>query len=74
MTQLRHFVVYYDPRDYPSKYVVRGWSVTECSIVPDPEPIIVTDSLTAARNAVPMGLIMLPRFSNDSPAIVEVWM
>jgi hypothetical protein len=70
---LRIWTIYRNPTDYPTKYVVRGASVTR-TIVHDPEPTAVVDSLSEARAAVPSGLVCMPRQIADDPVIVECWL
>lgn len=64
------YCVYYDIRDYPKKYVVRRFAT---GFGPDKTPVVVSDSLAAARAAVPNGMVCLTRHSSDDPAIVETW-
>lgn len=68
--ELAIYVVYCSPSDYPGKYVVRRW-VGERA---DPRPLAVTDDLDAAREALPDGLICLPRRTDDDWTIVETWL
>lgn len=67
------YTVYKHPRDYPSKYVIRQWFVDASGA--HPATAYVCDSLDEARSLVePMGLIAMPRFPNDDPSILEVWL
>ena len=70
---LRSFTVYYDPADYPGKYVVRGERIYPGLCVKDPEPAYVGDSLADARDVIPLTMTPLPRMTGDPPPIVEVW-
>ena len=63
------FVVYFNPQDFPGKYVVRRHVGTR----PDAEPLIVCDSLHQARSAIPADT-RLDRSPDDDPVIVEVWL
>lgn len=72
------FVIYYDPTDYPGKYVLRRWRISATvagppKIEPDPEPMAVVNTLEQVRAAVPIGTVLISRDQNDDPAIVEVW-
>ncbi len=62
------FTIYYNPTDYPGKYVARRFNPG-----PDPEPLAV-GSLEEVRAAVPKGLVFMPRFPLDDPCIVETWL
>jgi hypothetical protein len=63
------WVIYDHPLDYPHHFVVRRW----LNDVPDRECGLF-DSLREARLHVPRGLARLPRWENDDPKIVEVWL
>ena len=69
------YTIYHDPRDFPGKYVVRGWSILEGKADPVPDSIAhaIADDLAGTRAALPAGLVCLPRHPIDDPAIVEVW-
>ncbi|HEY7234541.1 MAG TPA: hypothetical protein VH539_10355 [Gemmatimonadaceae bacterium] len=68
------WVVYQSPRDYPGRWVVRRQRARrDGTVVPDPKPLIVCDSLDVARSVLPRGLFRLPRFEQDEPQIVEAW-
>lgn len=66
------YTVYKSPRDYPGKFVIRQFYVDASGA----RPCVgyVCDTLDEARSLVePFGLICMPRFPNDEPQIVEVW-
>jgi hypothetical protein len=68
---LEIFTVYFDPSDFPGMYVVRR-HVT--GVGPDAEPLIVTDTLQIARNAIPAYLVPMDRHPQDDPCILETWL
>ena len=70
---LRMWTIYESPRDYPGRFVVRGWTVQR-EPVPDELPTAVVDTLAAARRHVPVGLFRLDRDPDDDPTIVETWL
>jgi hypothetical protein len=67
-------VVYFNPSDYPGRYVVRvqrpgpGGAIQE-----EAEPRAVVDTLEEARKMLPWYLTNLGRYPDDDPVIVEVW-
>lgn len=69
-------VIYHDPSDYPGMYVVRQHHATSSGPPTiDVEPLAVTDTLEAAREAVPpQQSWRTDRFPEDDPTIVETWM
>ena len=67
------FVVYFNPQDFPGKYVVRRHVVGRGTVTIDAEPLIVCDSLHQARSAIPADT-RLDRNPDDDPVIVEVWL
>lgn len=58
--------VYYNPSDYPNKYVVRILNFPT-------DEIYVEDSLEAIRKHIPLDLYRQPRVQNDDPVIIENW-
>jgi len=78
MDALTTYAVYFNPSDYPEKYVVRGYVVSK--EFPDGNPIIVpemvVDSLQECREEMILkrGLYHLNRNPDDDPCIVEVYL
>jgi hypothetical protein len=70
---LTMWTIYENPKDYPGKWVVRAHRVGAGIVMPHTE-CVVTESLEAARRAVPIGLIRLDRTPKDDPVIVEIWL
>lgn len=71
------FTVYENPRDYPGKFVVRRSFVGggSAKALPDPDPLIVADSLEAARGAIPRSTVTRwDRHPEDEPQIIEAWL
>lgn len=62
------WIIFYNPSDYPGKYVTQKWHITVA------EDAVVTDTLDQARAGVPPNLYKLPRFDKDEPVVVEVWL
>jgi hypothetical protein len=74
--ELFQWTVYVRPKDYPDKFVARRWVIAggeSCVFWPTTE-VIVAETLDQVRAALPRGLYCLPRFLNDDPAILEVWL
>jgi hypothetical protein len=71
--ELHMWVIYWNPSDYPHRYVVRRWSVAAGSASGDDEPVAVVETLDEARRSVPLGLVHLGRSQADQRQIVEVW-
>ncbi len=67
-----HWCIYYNPTDFPGKYVVRPWVITAKGPKADMR-CAVRDSLAAARECVPRGLFCMLPSENDDPVIVETW-
>ena len=70
--ELIQWVIYFDPSDYPGKYVARKWIVASGRIAAT-QVSYMSDSLEDARRHIPDGMFNLGRFANDDPKIVEVW-
>jgi len=70
---MEQYCIYWDPADYPQKYVVRRWAIgKDCNPVPDQECKVFA-GLSEARNAIPGGFARIGRDENDDKSIVEVW-
>ena len=69
------YTVYFNPSDYPGKYVVRGYEID--GINPDGKPLEceVYETLNQAREPLSkLGLYLLDRHMYDDACIVEVWL
>lgn len=69
------WTVYDHPRDFPQEFVARRHYIVRG----DDQPRASQDYVTAAsleelRKKLPLGLYCLPRFADDDPTIVEVWL
>ena len=72
------WVIYDHPRDYPDNFVVRLWEIkpdgfSEMCVKPSLNNFHLVKTLDEARQLIPVGLHAIPRFANDDPVIVEVW-
>ncbi len=75
MWAMEMFTVYWNPKDYPNKFVVRRWLVSDKEPEPVPmELVAVASTLEEIRSKIPGSLHCLRRFKEDDPAIVEVWL
>jgi hypothetical protein len=70
MSELAIYIIYEHPQDYPGKLVVRRWLGLE----PDKEPLLVTEDLGQARQAIPDYCVPIAPFPEDAPAIKEIWL
>lgn len=72
---LRMWTVYDHPKDFPDYFVARLYEV-DGSGVRATESVIQAKNLDTLREMLlcDMHLTCLPRFANDDPAIVEVWL
>lgn len=71
---LTQYVIYERPRDFPNHWVVLAWDIVRGQLEPTPHgDVVLADSLEAARDSVPPGLIRLGRNPSDEQTIVEVW-
>lgn len=70
------YVIYWSPKDYPDKFVVREWATARADgrIARALFPMAVVDTLEQARAALPDGLVNCRRDEDDDPAILEVWL
>lgn len=69
---LQVFCVYFNPSDYPKKYVVRRW----LGMDPDREPVVIADTLEEAREKLKkLNPYIDRRFfhPDDDAVILETW-
>jgi len=78
--RMRIYTVYLKPLDYPSAWVLRGYTVTKDGAVPDDHPSAVLlargepeRELETIREEIPRGMTLIPRHDEDDPTIVESW-
>ena len=72
-TLLSMWVVTFNPADFPGKYVIRRNDIGRGAVLATDE-FHVSDTLDEVREKVPAGCVMLPRYQQDDPVIVEVWL
>lgn len=70
---LRMVVIYDRPRDLPTGFVVRVWTISRGMVVPGRLLGADLPTLEAARALVPAGLVNIGREPGDDAKIVEVW-
>ncbi len=63
------FTVYWNPSDFPGKYVVRRFVGEK----PDPQPLAV-GTLEEVRGVIPAWMTCLARNPGDDPCILETWL
>lgn len=68
------WVIYWNPKDFRDRYVVRRWLVVASGPIPDEEPTAVVETLDEARRSIPEGLVRLDRSPADERQILEVWL
>ena len=73
-SDLRMFVVYEKPKDYPDEYVIREHIVTRDGRQLA-NAVLYGRGMTLAyvRTLLPNGLRNIGRFHDDDPVIMEVW-
>lgn len=69
---VRTYTIYFDPEDFPGKYVVRGWTSYMNHSDGDKECEVV-GSLEEAREKIPAGMVWQARHPSDARAVVEAW-
>lgn len=70
MDPLYIYTMYYDPADYPGKFVVRRFQYDQ----PDPDPMVVSDTYTGAKAVIPQGCVKFQPDPQDEPQILEIWL
>jgi hypothetical protein len=72
MSVLVQHIVYFNPSDYPGKYVIRKVFIEDGKIRLDKNEIYVT-SYALVKEFIPKGLVRISRHPDDDPVIVETW-
>jgi hypothetical protein len=72
ITILEMYVIYHQPKDIPSPYVLRKWNLGDEGLKTEGE-FATGETLDEIRSLLPNYLIKLPRDPNDDPVIVETW-
>lgn len=73
--ELDTFTIYHRPSDLPGvEYAVRRISAGPAGAVVARELLGTFATLDAARDAIPPGLLRVPRGIYDDPVIVETWL
>lgn len=68
------WTVYDHPTDFPNDYVARKWELDSTGVHATDE-VILHRRLAAVRGQMRVrGLTRLPRFPQDEPKIIEVWL
>ena len=73
MRHLNQWVIYDHPKDYPDNFVVRRWEVSPGRCQPT-EDVSLHVTLEESRKSIPNWTYRIPRFEEDDPTIVEVWL
>lgn len=71
--EISQWVIYAQPLDYPTKYVLRRWDIRANTMIATDE-MALAETLAEIRKKVPPGLYRLARYDDDDPCIVEVWL
>lgn len=69
---MRSYAIYFNPTDFPGKFVLRGHTSHPGSSVPDND-CMLADGLDEIRSVVPTGFVNTGRMEDDDAKIVEVW-
>ena len=72
--ELSIWTVYDHPRDYPDSWVARRSAISRTVGVVITADMFTADTLDELRALLPPGLYRLPRYPQDDPKIVEVWL
>jgi len=73
-TFMTQWTIYRHPKDHPKDYVLRAAYIMEDHTVKIDDVGWAHPDVDVLRSIVPEGLTRIPRFANDDPAILEVWL
>lgn len=69
-----HYVITFNPSDFPGLYVVREWLVQVEGDIIARGLIGTAETLDQARDFIPDGYFKMSRHLFDDPVIVETWL
>lgn len=70
---MNFWVIYFDPSDFPGRYVLRRHIISDTLPPYADTHCTVRNTLEGVRKAVPGGSFNAGRHPLDDPKIVEVW-
>lgn len=72
---MRQWAIYERPLDYPKGFVVREWIIMRGDPEPHSGPATYHETLGRARHSgIPtQANLRIPRYPDDPPTLVEVW-
>jgi hypothetical protein len=68
------WTIYDHPRDHPTMFVARKWWVDGNGPQPTTDMMISANVEDLRSAMAQMGLTCLPRYPDDDPVILEVWL
>lgn len=71
--KIKIYVVYFNPSDFPGRYVRRIQCTEKGHILYSPTLFANEATLDALRDKIPMDCVRLDRHPEDDPVIVETW-
>lgn len=72
--ELHIYTLYWNPSDYPGKYVVRRTVIAHGESRVDSEPLCVSSLLHDIHHHLPPGLVYVPRSHSDDEVIVGIFL
>jgi hypothetical protein len=71
---LATYAIYFNPSDYPGRYVARRWDVGPAGeMTACPKLHANAPDLESVRDTMPTGTVRVHRAMTDDPCIVEAW-
>lgn len=70
---LYQYVIYFNPSDYPNKYVLRQFQIEAGHVIAG-AAMAIKDTIEEVRDFLPTGVVQLPVYPTDDKVISEVWM
>lgn len=71
---MTHYVIYFNPADFPGRFVVREWFIDRDGELLALNLIGTGQTLVEARSLIPQGMINFRRSPDDIPCVLETWM
>lgn len=70
---MEQYVIYFNTKDYPGKWVMRKWTIETGSLIPVPRDAYICNSYEDCLLFIPSDRVKIMPSPGDDPVIKETW-